>query len=187
NGRDRTYNPKTGRRYEAERRSYTYRPDRRAVRPAPKVYHAHKPIEYRRKHYVYRVPPRTSIVWTHNMYREYVYLYPEFKLWYYPIGYRIPTISAYDVGGYIGEVARVYGEVYDVWYSPGTREYYLYIGGPFPYQDFTIVLDRHDARRFSRWPERFFSGRHIAATGLISIYEGKPEMFLKKSNQLRVY
>ncbi len=185
--RDRTYRPKTGHRYEAKRRSYTYRPERRVVRPAPKVHYSHKPIEYRRKHYIYRVPPRRTIVWNHSMYREYVYLYPEFKLWYYPIGYRIPTISAYDAGRYIGDVARVYGEIYDVWYSSRTREYYLYIGGPYPYQDFTVVLDRNDARRFSWWPERFFTSRHIEATGLISIFEGKPEMFLKKRSQLRVY
>ncbi len=186
-GRDETYRPRTGREYESRRRTYTYRPERRVVRPAPKTHYSHRPIEYRRKHYIYRTPPRRSIIWTHNMYREYVYLYPEYNLWYYPMGYRIPTISAYDAGSYIGEVARVYGEVYDVWYSPGTREYYLYIGGPYPYQDFSIVLDRSDARRYSRSPQRFFAGRHIAATGLISIFEGKPEMFIKKRSQLRVY
>lgn len=185
--RDRTYRPRTGRKYEAKRRTYTYRPERRVVRPAPRVHYSHKPIEYRRKHYVYRVPPRRTIMWTHNMYREYVYLYPEFNLWYYPIGYRISTISAYDAGSYVGEIARVYGEIYDVWYSSKTREYYLYIGGPYPHQDFTVVLERNDARRYSRWPERYFTGRHIAATGLISIFDGKPEMFLKKRSQIRVY
>jgi hypothetical protein len=121
------------------------------------------------------------------MYREYVYLYPEFNLWYYPIGYRIPTISAYDAGAYIGDIARVYGEVFDVWYSAPNREYHLYIGAPYPYQDFTVVIERRDARRFSNRPQRFFMGRHIAATGLISVFEGKPEMFLKKRSQLRVY
>jgi hypothetical protein len=121
------------------------------------------------------------------MYNEYRYLYPNYDLWYYPIGYRIHTISAYDAGAYIGEVARVYGEVFDAWYSRSTDEYYLYIGAPFPYQDLSIVVEGRDARRFSRHPLRYFTGRHVAATGLIGIYEGKPEMFLKKRSQLDVY
>lgn len=121
------------------------------------------------------------------MYNEYRYLYPHYDLWYYPIGYRIHTISAYDATMYIGEVARVYGEVFDTWYSRNTDEYYLYIGAPFPYQDFTVVLEGHDARRFSSRPHRFFTGRHVAATGLIGVYEGKPEMFLKKRSQIDVY
>ncbi len=183
----REYKPRTGQRYEVQRRKYTARHPRRVKRPVTKKYYAYKPIEYRRVHYVYRRPPRHTIIWNISMYHDYVRWYPDFNLWYYPMGYRIHTISAYDAGSYIGEVARVYGEVYSTWYSRQTDEYYLYIGGPYPYQDFTIILERRDARRFSRRPERFFTGRHVSATGLISIFEGKPEMFLKKKRQIDVY
>lgn len=182
-----SYNPRRGERYEAQRRTYTYNHPNRMVRTAPKTHYAYKPIEYRRVHYIYRVPPKRTIVWNSRMYREYVYLYPEYSLWYYPFGYNIHTISAYDADRYIGEIARVYGEVYDTWYSSKTDEYYLYIGGPYPYQDLTIVMKGSDARRFSSRPARHFSGRHIEATGLIGIFEGKPEMFIKKRSQLGVY
>lgn len=181
------YRPRSATRYERERRAYTPSRERRVVRPAPKTYHAYKPLEYRRNHYVYRVPPRHSIVWDIHMYNEYSRLYPDYHYWYYPIGYRIHTISAYDAHNYIGEVARIYGEVQSTWYSRETDEYFLYIGGPYPYQDFTIILEGRDARRFNRHPSRFFSGRHVAAIGLVSVYEGKPEMFLKKRSQLDVY
>jgi len=184
---NRVYNPRTGQRYESQRRSYSARRPSQVVRPAPRVHYAYKPIEYRRVHYVYRKPPRYHLVWTVGTYNEYARLYPNFDLWYYPIGYRIHTISAYDASAYIGEVARVYGEVYTTWYSRKTDEFYLYIGGPYPYQDFTIVLEGRDARRFSRNPERYFTGRHVAATGLISVFENKPEMFLKKRSQISVY
>ncbi|MGC9341514.1 MAG: hypothetical protein ACP5E3_02345 [Bacteroidales bacterium] len=105
--RENAYRPEPATRYERERRTYSANRDRRVERPAPKTYHAYKPIEYRRKHYVYRVPPRHTIVWNVHMYNEYLRLYPDFRYWYYPIGYRIHTISAYDAGRYIGEVARV--------------------------------------------------------------------------------
>lgn len=181
------YRPRTGNRYESERRSYSSSHSRRIARPAPKTYHAYKPIEYRRVHYHYRVPPRRAIIWNVHMYHEYVRLYPDYHLWYYPMGYSIHTISAYDAGKYIGEIARVYGEVYNVWYTIETDEYLLYIGGPYPYQDFTIILEGRDARRFNRHPDRYFTGRHVAATGLVSVYEGKPEMLLKRRSQLDVY
>ncbi|MGC9341513.1 MAG: hypothetical protein ACP5E3_02340 [Bacteroidales bacterium] len=77
--------------------------------------------------------------------------------------------------------------MHSAWYSRKTDEYYLYIGGPYPYQDLTIILEGHDARRFNRNPLRFFTGRHVAATGLVSVFESKPEMFLKKRSQLDVY
>jgi len=87
------------------------------------------------------------------MYHNYSSWYPNYNLWYYPYGYRIHTISAYDAYNYIGEIARIYGRVTEVWYSGETREYYLYIGGPYPYQDFTVIVDYSDARRFSRNPK----------------------------------
>ena len=181
------YTPKRGERFDAQRRTYSYNHTGQAVRPAPKTYYAYKPIEYRRLHHIYRIPPHRTIVWNARMYREYVYLYPEYRLWYYPYGYHIHTISAYDANRYIGEVVRVYGEIFDVWYSGRTDEYFLYIGGPYPYQDFSIVIGGHDARKFSSRPQRYFSGRHVAATGLIGIFEGKPEMFIRKRSQLDIY
>lgn len=181
------YRPKTGPQYERERRVYTPNRERRVTRPAPKSYQAYKPIEYRREHYVYRIPPRQTITWNIHMYNEYARFYPDYHLWYYPVGYRIHTVSAYDAYKYIGEVARIYGEVFSAWHARETDEYYLYIGGPWPHQDFTIILEGPDARRFSRHPLRYFNGRHVSAIGLVSVFEGKPEMFLKKKSQIDVY
>lgn len=182
-----SYKPRDGVRYEQKRSSYSYHRPSRVKRTVHRSYHAYKPIEYRRVHYVYRTPPRHRIVWNINMYNQYARWYPDFNLWYYPMGYHISTISAYDAGRKIGEVARVYGEVNSVWYARESDEYHLYIGAPYPYQDLTIVLEGRDARRYSNRPGRYFSGRHVAATALIGIYEGKPEMFLKNRKQLEVY
>ncbi len=182
-----TYDPKRGTTYSERRRVYVTPSQHRVVRKAPHVNYVPRPLEYRRVHYPYRMPPRINIVWNERMYREYIVLYPDFHLWYYPFGYRIHTVSSYDVSRYVGEIARVYGQVYESWYSPETDELYLYFGGPYPYHDFSIVLDGRDARKFSRHPQRYFNNRYIAVTGLVSLWEDKPEIVVRKRSQLEAY
>jgi hypothetical protein len=138
-------------------------------------------------YYPYHVPPRVEIIWTVDLYNNYRYIYPDYNYWYYPIGHRVPTISAYDADRFIGEFARVYGRIYEAWYSYETDEYFLYFGEPYPYQDFTVIISGRDARRFSRRPERYFAGRHIAVTGIVSIFEGKPEMVVREKHQVDIY
>lgn len=183
----RGYTPKTGESYIASRKVYSRNLGTRVYRPAPKVHYTHQPLDYRRVHYPYRTPNAISIYWNVNMYNNYRRWYPDFDLWYYPYGYRIPTVSAYDSYSYVGEIARIYGQVTEVYYSRETGEYYLYIGGPYPYQDFTIILEAQDARRFSLNPERFFTNRQLAVTGLVSQLEDKPEMLIRKRSQISIY
>ena len=151
--------------------------------------HVNRPrtIEYRRVYHAYRAPVHTHIVWTNHMYREYRLIYPEYRYWYYPIGHSIQTISAYDAGFYVGEVMNVYGKVNDVWYSRRTDEYFLHFGAHYPYHDFTVIIPGNKARRIARHPEFFFDNRYIWATGLISLYDGKPEMVVRKTHQINVY
>ncbi len=182
-----TYDPKRGETYTEQRRVYTTPAPRRVVRTTPHVNYVERPIEYRRSHNPYRVPPTINIIWNEPMYRQYSVWYPEFHYWYYPFGYTIHTISSYDAAGYIGEVTRVYGMVSETWYSPESDEYFLYFGGPYPYQDFSVVLEGRDARRFSRRPERFFTNRYIAVTGLVSLWQDKPEIDVKRRSQVEIY
>lgn len=181
------YTPKTSVRNAENRKVYTTSRTHRVTRSAPKVHYTYHPIEYRRVHTPYRAPRTQIIYWNTHMHREYRSWYSDYNLWYYPYGYKIHTISAYDAIAYVGEIARVYGEVSEVYYSRETRQYYLYVGGPHPYNDFTVILDSRDARRFSFDPIRFFTNRHISVTGLISTFDGKPEILVKKRKQVNVY
>ena len=181
------YVPRNENEFSERRRTYTS-PERRVVnRQIITNNYVHRPIEYRRTYYPYRVPSRPDIIWNIHLYNEYRYLYPHYDYWYYPVGYRIHTISAYDADRYIGEFTRVYGRVYEVWRSGETDEYFLYFGEPYPYQDFTVILSGRDARRYSRIPERYFPGKDIAVTGIISVFEDKPEMVIKKRSQIDIY
>lgn len=193
--RTRTNNSITSREYipRNEQESVTIRkvytsPERKVVvRTNPIPDYVPRSVEYRRTYYPYHVPPRVDIIWTVRLYNEYRYIYPHYDYWYYPVGYRIHTASAYDAYMYIGEFARIYGRVYNTWYSYETDEYYLYFGETYPYQDFTVIIEGRSARRISRRPERYFTGRHIAVTGIVSVFEGKPEMIVKKRSQIDLY
>jgi hypothetical protein len=173
-------------RHAGHRKHYTT-PDRRHVRKTHAVHVNYSPVKYRKIHRHYRVPKRVNVVWTPRMYRDYRLIYPDFHYWYYPTGYRIVTVPYYHAYFHVGEVRNVYGRVDEVWYSWSTDEYYLYFGAGYPYQDFTVILDGREARRFSRHPEAYFGGRYIWVTGLISTFEGKPEILVKRRTQVHLY
>jgi hypothetical protein len=154
--------------------------------PAKRVkVHVH-PVTYHHNYRALYYPAHREIIWTNRMHRYYVGLYPNYT-WRYPVGYHIQTISAFETRYNIGEVARVYGRVYATWHNRETDDLLLFFGGGFPYQEFTMVVPGNIARRFNWRPERYFPGQHIFATGLITSFEGKPEMVIKKRSQLEVY
>lgn len=172
--------------FENERKSY-HTPNRNRVHR--EVINVQRPrsYDYRRIYYPYRAPVNINIVWTSRMHREYILIYPEYRYWYYPIGYRIRTASAYDAIHYIGDIANIYGRVYETWYSWQTDEYFLYFGAHYPYHDFSVVIPGRKARQFSSRPEIFFEGRYIWVTGLVSLHDGKPEMIVMKKHQIHPY
>jgi len=183
----REYVPRSEQEFAAKRRVYTTPERRVVVRPAPSTNYEQRTIEYRRTYYPYTVPARPDIVWDIHIYNTYRVLYPHYDYWYYPIGYRVHTVSAYEAERYIGEFASIYGRVYEVLHNPEFDEYYLYFGEPYPYQDFTVIISGREARTFSRRPERYFTNRHIAVTGVVSVFEGKPEMQIKRHTQVDAY
>jgi hypothetical protein len=141
-------------------------------------------------HHNYRTlyyPSHMDIYWTRGMYRDYVKLYPTYNYWHYGYGHRINTISTFEATYNMGEVARVYGRVYATWYNRETDDYLLFFGGDYPQQNFTLVVPGNVAKRFNRRPERYFLGKHLTSTGLITSFEGKPEMVVKQTRQIALY
>lgn len=173
----------------SEERTYVRidRPVRRVVVVNhPKHYHPVS-VEYRRVHYPYRTPVHMHVYWSVSLHNDFRVFYPEVRAWRYDIGYQLPAVPAYDADYYIGDVARVYGKVYDMYYERETDEYFLYFGDYFPYHDFSMVITGREARAFSRRPERFFRGSHLAVTGYITDYEDKPEIVVRRASQIEIY
>ncbi len=154
--------------------------------PTKKVkFHYHHDT-YANNYHVLYYPSYSNIYWTRNMYRNYRRWYPEYS-WNYNYGHRIQTISVFDAKYNLGEVANIYGRVYATWYNEETNDYLLFFGGDFPYQQFTVVLPARIARKFSWRPERYFLGEHITITGLITTFDGSPEIVVRDKYQLGVY
>jgi hypothetical protein len=194
---DRNHTAGTTTRPVNESRTYVRHPENRDYE-SPRVdrerhepyHHYDRPPEdrnYRVHHYVYRAPVDLNIYWSHEMYRSYVRMYPMVRTWDYPYGYRIEAIPAYDADHYRGGVMTVYGQINEAYYSRGTDEFFLYFGPYYPYQDFTVVLSGWMARQYSERPDLFFQNRNLAVTGLITTFEGDPEIVVKESYQLSLY
>ena len=105
--------------------------------------------EYRREHYACRPPVHIEFVWTPQIRTRFITIYPMVQHWEYHEGRRFEAISSYDAIYYRGEVATVYGEVNEVYYSRATDEYFLYFGPFYPHQDFTVVMPGYLARSYS--------------------------------------
>ena len=154
--------------------------------PTTKVrFHYHHNTYYNNYRVLY-YPTYGDFYWNRNMYRDYHRWYPGFN-WSYNYGHRIQTISVFDVKYNLGEVAYVYGRVYATWHNNETDDFLLFFGGDFPYQQFTVVVPGHVARKFSWRPERFFLGEHVTINGLITTFDGSPEIVVKDKRQLSLY
>ena len=144
-------------------------------------------INIRRVRYPYRRPVRYDLCWTPWLHQRFTYYYPLQSRWDMDYGSYIETISGYDAMNYVGSVKRVYGKVDEVYYSPEDRTYTLYIGAPFPYQDFSIVIPRDIAKSISRSPTWHFEDEYVWVIGLIDIWEDKPEIVVNDRDQIRRY
>jgi len=147
--------------------------------------HYHYDTHAHNYHVLY-YPSYSNIYWSRSMYRDYRRWYPEYS-WNYNYGHRINTISVFDAKYNLGEVANVYGRVYATWYNEETNDYLLFFGGDFPSQQFTVVLPARIARKFSWRPERYFLGEHITITGLITTFDGSPEIIVRDKYQIGIY
>jgi hypothetical protein len=167
--------------YTSERHMVYSRPVRHSYSRIPET------RMYRSVHYPYRPPVVMNILWNVDVFHYYSHLYPVIGYWDYDPYYTVYTISAYDAFDHIGHIRRVYGQVYETYYFPDADQYFLYIGAYYPYQDFTVILPGHIARRFSWNPEHYFENAFIEVTGLITEFDGKPEMEIRSRSQLDRY
>ena len=156
------------------------------VYPTSRITVHHHYDTYIHGYHVLYHPPHAYIYWTRDMYRDYCRWYPNYR-WHYRYGYSIQTISIFDAKYNLGEVAMVYGRVYATWYNQDTDDYLLFFGGDYPNQQFTTVLPGRIARKFNWRPERYFLGQHLTVTGLITTFDGIPEIIVKNRRQVAIY
>ena len=88
-----------------------------------------------------------------------------------------------DAVKHYGEEATVTGIVTQV-STPRNGIIYLNMGGKFPDNVFTGVIFKKEAAAFENVKE--LEGKKVELTGMIVEYKGKPQIILKKPDQIKV-
>jgi DNA/RNA endonuclease YhcR with UshA esterase domain len=96
---------------------------------------------------------------------------------------KIPKYSMKEAKIHKGQYATVKGTVNDVHVSK-TRTVFFDMDGKYPKHLFTAVIFKDDVPKFPEVNE--YKGVTLEVTGVIQIYQGKPEIILKSPKQLRI-
>jgi len=89
----------------------------------------------------------------------------------------------------VGKRVTVCGAVSGATYQPRTKGQPTFINfdKPFPNHTFVAVVWSEDRSKFSPSPEQQFStGKNVCVTGSVEMYQGKPEIVVRTTDQIRV-
>ena len=98
------------------------------------------------------------------------------------------AISWDEAKYHIGERTTVYGAVVDTHWASGSKgkPTFLNIGKPYPDPDrFTVVIWVDYRANFPQAPEVYYLGKTIYVTGLITEYNGIPQIEVKDPSQIQ--
>jgi hypothetical protein len=96
-----------------------------------------------------------------------------------------PTLSAEEAAGHVGETATVCGTVASARFAQRSKAQptFLNLEKPYPDQLFTIVIFGRDREKFGT-PESALLHQRVCATGLIKLYDRRPEMTVEDPARL---
>jgi len=106
-----------------------------------------------------------------------------------PVEQEAPSnaIAWHEAQDHIGDRATVCGPVVDTHYASTSKgkPTFLNIGKPYPDPSrFTVVIWGDYRGNFPQGPEAYYLGKTICVTGLITEYEGTPEVEIKTPSQI---
>lgn len=83
-----------------------------------------------------------------------------------------------------GFLTTVCGKVIDT-YQSKSKTIFLNFGNSYPNHTFTGVIMAKDTVNFKYKPADYLKGKEICVMGMIKMYNNKPEVIIKSSNQIR--
>jgi hypothetical protein len=99
------------------------------------------------------------------------------------------SIRWQNAENFVGQRRAVRGPVRSTFYARGSngRPTFLNVGRPFPNpQRFTIVIWGRYRNRFPSPPERLYRDEYICASGRIRLFEGLPQMFVRRPGAIDI-
>ena len=86
-------------------------------------------------------------------------------------------LTSAEATAHVGEHATVCGSVASVHYATRSKgePTFINLDKPYPNQIFTILIWGNDRPKFGD-PEQKYSGKHVCATGMITVFREVPEI-----------
>ena len=96
------------------------------------------------------------------------------------------TIRADEAAQHIGDSVMVCAKVYTARYLERSKGQptLLNLGAAFPNQPLTIVIFGEDRVNFSAAPEEAYNNKEICVTGVLQLYNEKPQIVVRKKEQI---
>ncbi len=97
------------------------------------------------------------------------------------------TVSVDSLAYYEGQKVTVCAKVEGVFISQKAKKtIFINFGKPFPNQKFVVVIFEKDLANFSYDPGVFLKEKSLCITGIIKMFNGKPEIIATKEEQIAI-
>lgn len=105
-------------------------------------------------------------------------------LWQISFSQIVPLDSVLN---YEGRTITVCSKVQSTFLTKGEKKTtYINFGKPYPNTTFTAVIFESDLKNFKYTPAEYLKDKTICITGKVVIYKGKPEIIVKKEEQIKI-
>lgn len=95
-----------------------------------------------------------------------------------------PTVALSDIRNYVGKTVTVCEKVKSTFKTQEHEHSFLNFGDVYPYQQLTVVIKKKHLKNFSYVPVTHLAGKSICVSGVVYLYKGKPQLRVKKENQV---
>jgi hypothetical protein len=103
----------------------------------------------------------------------------------FSISMQSQTVSVDSLAYYEGQKVTVCAKVEGVFISQKAKKtIFINFEKPFPNQKFVVVIFEKDLVNFSYDPDVFLKEKSLCITGIIKMYNGKPEIIATKEEQI---
>ena len=96
------------------------------------------------------------------------------------------TVKLEDILNHVGDSVSVCGKIISGRYLQGNdkRPTLLNVGAPYPNQLLTVVIYGADRQNFEEAPENFYKEKEVCISGVVELYNNKPQIVVRNKNQL---
>ena len=85
-----------------------------------------------------------------------------------------------------GKTSTICEKVYSTKFMDGSQMTFVNLGGEYPHQKLSVVIKGKDRSKFPVAPELAYKDKTICVTGVVSDYNGKPEIVVTDPEQIKV-